>query len=52
VLRTPTVTLDPTCAIITVRMGIYGAAGVTGNLDVGEFELRRDTAPYTFSPTA
>jgi hypothetical protein len=51
VLRTPTFTLDPTCAVIHVRMGIYGAAGVTGNLDIGEFELRRDVSPYTFSPS-
>jgi lysophospholipase L1-like esterase len=51
VLRTPTFTLDPTAAIIHVRMGIYGAAGVTGNLDIGEFEMRRDSAPWTFSPS-
>jgi hypothetical protein len=37
--------------VLHVRMGIYGAAGVTGNLDIGEFELRRDTAPFTFSPS-
>lgn len=50
VLRTPTMPIDPACAILHVQMGIYGGSGVTGNLDVAEVEVRRDPAPSVFRP--
>lgn len=51
-LRTPTFSLDPTCAILHMEVRLYGTAGVTGNFDVTDLELRTDAYPSTFSPLA
>ena len=52
VFRTPNFAIDSTMRIISLRMGVYAGAAVTGNILVRNFEVRKAYLPTTFSPVA
>ena len=49
VLRTPDSIVLPTCVQIRFYVEVFGTAGVTGNIDIGEVEIRKSLVSTAFS---